>query len=87
MLKKQEKFILFEGVNKEFDLFNIIMREDDHSNYISNYRLEVPLSKSYIKTKISLERQTIFMDFLQCFAEMIDFKMISSYTILEIKMS
>ena len=64
-------------VNKEFDLLNIIMHEDDHSGYILNYRLQALLSKSHIKTKISSERQAVFMDFLQRCPKIIDLKMIS----------
>ena len=47
----KEKFIVFEGANRELDLFNISMYEDAHLNYILNYRSEISVSESHIKLK------------------------------------
>jgi hypothetical protein len=51
--KIQEKFVFFEGVNRELYLLNIRRCDDNHLNHILSYRSEVPLSRSHIKTKIS----------------------------------
>lgn len=55
MFDKSQKVAFSPGLDNDCHLLNTTMYADNYSNFILNYIYSVSLSKSHIRTKISLE--------------------------------